>query len=38
MAGTASADDSSPGAIPEMLSFIQNTGIARILPAPEMDD
>ncbi|MCK3520879.1 HTH domain-containing protein, partial [Escherichia coli] len=23
---------SSPGAIPEMLSFIQNTGIARILP------
>ena len=26
---------SSPGAIPEMLSFIQNTGIARILPAPE---
>lgn len=23
---------SNPGAIPEMLSFIQNTGIARILP------
>ncbi len=30
--GTVSDDRAAQGAIPEMLSFIQNTGIARILP------